>query len=84
MNDATPYAPDSGPDIDETGGESRCARSIRFSDPGWATVEKATTERSMNAAEFVRHAALAVASGRYGAEQRNFPQHPHPGDAEAR
>ena len=28
----------------------------------------------MNAAEFARHAALGVASGRYGAEQGAFPQ----------
>ena len=96
MNDTTPYTPESGPDNDEKGGESRRARSIRFSDPEWETVEKAATERGMNTAEFARHAALGVARGRYGTEQgvlppqfvemieRIFPQHPHPRDAEAR
>ena len=96
MNDTTPDTPDSGPDNDEKVGESRRARSIRFSDPEWETVEMAATERGMNAAEFARHAALGVASGQYGAEQgalsaairgtdrANFPQHAHPGDAEAR
>ena len=73
MNDTTPDTPDSGPDIDEKGGESRRARSIRFSDPEWETVEMAATERGMNAAEFARHAALGVASGQYGAEQGALP-----------
>ena len=73
MNDTTPDTPDSGPDIDEKGGESRRARSIRFSDPEWGTVEMAATERGMSAAEFARHAALGVASGRYGAEQGDLP-----------
>ena len=62
MNDTTPDTPDSGPDIDEKGGESRRARSIRFSDPEWETVETAATERGMSAAEFARHAALGVAA----------------------
>ena len=69
MNDTTPDTPDSVPENDEKGGESRRARSIRFSDHEWETVEKAASERGMNAAEFARHAALGVASGRYGAEQ---------------
>ena len=73
MNDTTPDTPDSGPDIDEKGGESRRARSIRFSDPEWETVEMAATDRGMNAAEFARHAALGVASGRFGAEQGVHP-----------
>ena len=73
MNDTTPETSNSGPDIDEKGGESRRARSIRFSDPEWETVETAAAERGMNAAEFARHAALGVARGRYGAEQSAFP-----------
>ena len=73
MNDTTPDTPDSGPDNDEKGGESRRARSIRFSDPEWETVEKAATERGMNTAEFARHAALGVARGRYGTEQGVLP-----------
>ena len=84
MNDTTPDTPDSGPDNDEKVGESRRARSIRFSDPEWGTVEMAATERGMNAAEFARHAALGVASGQYGAEQGALPRRiarsPHRGD----
>ena len=73
MNETTPDTPDSVPENDEKGGESRRARSIRFSDPEWETVEKAAGERGMNAAEFARHAALGIASGRYGAEQGALP-----------
>ena len=73
MNDTTPDTPDSGPDNDEKVGESRRARSIRFSDPEWETVEMAAADRGMNAAEFARHAALSVASGRFGAEQGVLP-----------
>ena len=72
MTETAPDTPDSGPENDEKGGESRRARSIRFSDPEWETVEKAAGERGMNAAEFARHAALGVASGRYGAERGGF------------
>ena len=73
MNDTTPDTPDLGSENDEKVGESRRARSIRFSDPEWETVEMAATERGMNAAEFARHAALGVASGRFGAEQGDPP-----------
>ena len=73
MTDTTPDTTESGTDNDEKGGESRRARSIRFSDSEWETVEKAASERGMNAAEFARHAALGVASGQYGAEQGACP-----------
>ena len=69
MNDTTSDAPESGPDPEEKGGESRRARSIRFSDSEWEAVEKAAAERGMNAAEIARHATLGVASGRYGDER---------------
>lgn len=68
MNDTTSDTPKSGPEAEERGGESRRARSIRFSDTEWQTVESAAETRGMNAAELVRHAALGVASGRFGAE----------------
>ena len=73
MNDTIPDTPESGPGSEEKGGESRRARSIRFSDPEWETVEKAAAGRGMNAAEFARQAALGLASGRYGAEQGALP-----------
>ena len=75
MNDATSDAPESGPVTEEKGGESRRARSIRFSDSEWEAVENAATERGMNAAEFARHATLGVASGRFGAERGALPPH---------
>ena len=81
MNDTIPDTPESGPGSEagpepgsqEKGSESRRARSIRFSDPEWETVEKAAAGRGMNAAEFARHAALGLAGGRYGAEQGALP-----------
>ena len=93
MNDATSDAPESDPVTEEKGGESRRARSIRFSDSEWEAVENAATERGMNPAEFARHATLGVASGRYMApiearippqlcapDRTDLPQHPYSGD----
>ena len=73
MNETTPDNPASAPETDEKGGESRRARSIRFSVSEWETVEKAAADRGMTAAEFVRHAALGVASGQYGAQRGPLP-----------
>ncbi len=73
MNDATSDAPESGPESEEKGVEARRARSIRFSDSEWEAVELAAADRGMNAAEFARHAAMGVASGRYGVEQGALP-----------
>ena len=73
INDTTSDAPESGPEPEEKGGETRRARSIRFSDTEWQAVATAAEARGMNAAEFARHAALGVASGRYGAEQGVLP-----------
>ena len=69
MNETRPDMPEPGPESEEKSGESRRARSIRFSDAEWEAVEQAASERGMNAAEFVRHAALGVANGRYSADQ---------------
>ena len=69
MNDTTSDTPESD---DKTVEPSR-ARSIRFSDSEWETVERAAADRGMNAAEFARHAAMGVASGRYGVEQAALP-----------
>ena len=73
MNDATSDALESGPVTEEKGGESRRARSIRFSDSEWEAVENAATERGMNPAEFARHATLGVADGRYAADRGALP-----------
>ena len=75
MKETTPDSPASAPEADEKGGESRRARSIRFSDSEWKSVETAAAERGMNAAGFARHAALGVASGRYGAGRGALPPH---------
>ena len=61
------------PESDERSIEARRARSIRFSDSEWQTVEMAAADRGMNAAEFARHAAMGVASGRYSEEQGALP-----------
>ncbi len=75
MNETTNNATEAGPGSEEKGGASRRARSIRFSDSEWQTVEEAAAERDMNAAAFVRHAALGVAGGRYGARGDALPAH---------
>ena len=61
------------PEPDDRSVEARRARSIRFSDAEWKTVEMAAADRGMNAAEFARHAAMGVASGRYGVGQGALP-----------
>ena len=73
MDETTPGTPESELESEHKGGESRRACSIRFSDPEWKTVETTATAHGMNAAEFARHAALGVASGRYGAGQGSLP-----------
>ena len=73
MNDTTPDAPESGPETEEKAGESRRARSIRFSDSEWEAIEKAAAERGMSAAEFARHAALGVANSQYRADDSALP-----------
>ena len=73
MTETTPDNPESAPEADARGGETRRARSIRFSDSEWEAVEKAATERGMNAAEFARHAALGVADGLYGTDRDGLP-----------
>ncbi len=69
MRDATSDTSES----DENGVEARRARSVRFSDVEWKTVEMAATDRGMNAAEFARHAVIGVATGCYGVEQAALP-----------
>lgn len=73
MNEPTPDTPRSRAENDERGVKSRRARSIRFSDSEWETVENAAAARGLNTAEFVRHATLGVASGRYGTDQGAVP-----------
>ena len=73
MNGFTSEAQETGPQPGEKGGESRRARSIRFSDSEWKAAEKAAAERGMNAAEFARHATLGVAGGRYVADRGALP-----------
>ena len=96
MNDTISDTRDSGSGTDDKGSEARRARSIRFSDSEWETVEKAAAQRGMNAAELVRHATLGRRlrpirrqKGRLpaaigGVDRAHFPQHPQPRDTEAR
>lgn len=73
MNDTPTASPETGSDPEHKPGESRRARSIRFSDSEWETVEKAAAQRGMNAAEFARHTALGIASGQYSEAQGPLP-----------
>ena len=50
--------------------DKRTQRSIRFSDPEWAVVEKAATLRGIAPAEFVRNAAISAASDK---SSKDFP-----------
>jgi len=76
MNESPPGMPEPRSESEEKGGEPRRARSIRFSDAEWESVEQAADERGMNVAEFVRHTALGVASGRYAANRGGLsPRH---------
>ena len=75
MND-TSNKTGSCPRTEEKGGESRRARSIRFSDSEWQAIETAAEARGMNSAEFARHAALWLASSQYDTEMGGLlPQH---------
>ena len=53
--------------------EPRAPRSIRFSDEEWTGIEKAADTRGMTAAEFVRHAAVSLASGKLGSSIPPIP-----------
>ena len=75
MNDTTSDSQEPGQESESKAGESRRARSIRFSDSEWETVENAATARGMNAAEFARHAALGVATGQFRADHGAMPAH---------
>ena len=52
------------PKAAETDIVPRAPRSIRFSNSEWATVEQASRERGMTAAELARHVAMSRAEGR--------------------
>ncbi len=47
--------------------DTRRAKTIRFSDPEWESVERAANKRGIPAAEYVRTAAVDVAEGRIAA-----------------
>ena len=51
------------PKAAETDIVPRALRSIRLSDSEWATVEQASRERGMTAAELARHVAISLAEG---------------------
>ena len=52
--------------------QPRVPRSIRFSDSEWACIEKEAKARGMTAAEFVRHAAVRLATGKVAANSVIF------------
>lgn len=51
----------------------RASRSIRFSDFEWSAIENAAEARGMTAAEFVRYAAVSLATRKRGAESTPIP-----------
>ena len=54
-------------DGQEKRADTRRAKTIRFSDPEWESVERAANKRGIPAAEFVRTAAMDAAEGRIAA-----------------
>ena len=66
MNDASPATQEFESESVNKAAESRRARSTRFSESAWESIERTTTEHGMIAAEFVRHTALGIASGQHG------------------
>ncbi|MDE0077138.1 MAG: hypothetical protein OXM03_04405 [Chloroflexota bacterium] len=51
----------------------RASRSIRFSDSEWWAIENAAQAREMTAAEFVRHAAVSLATRKLGSDSPPIP-----------
>ena len=68
MTENEPKAAETDANMDEKDAVPRMPRSIRFSDSEWATVEQASRERGMTAAELVRHAAMSLAEGRHATD----------------
>lgn len=53
--------------------EPRAPHSIRFSDSEWSGIETEARTRGMSAAEFVRHAATSLATGRFATSSPLIP-----------
>ena len=51
----------------------RTSRSIRFSELEWSSIENAAESRGMTAAEFVRHAAVSLATRKIGLDSPFVP-----------
>jgi len=68
MKENEPKAAETDANANEKDAVPRTPRSIRFSDSEWATVEQASRERGMTAAELVRHAAMSFAEGRHATD----------------
>ena len=66
MYDTSTATSESGSNSEHNAGESRRARSIRFSESDWETVEIALAQRAVNSAKFARDAALGITSDHYG------------------
>ena len=53
--------------------EPRAPHSVRFADSEWADIEKEARARRMAPAEFVRHAAVSLATGKLAPASEPFP-----------
>ncbi|MXW92475.1 MAG: hypothetical protein F4114_05410 [Rhodospirillaceae bacterium] len=51
----------------------RAPRSVRFADSEWMDIEKEAKARRMAPAEFVRHAAVSLATGELSPTSEPFP-----------
>ncbi len=69
-NDRTDAETGALPDEKQT--DARTPRAIRFSDAEWEQVKMTAAERGIPAAEFVRNAALSLASDKAGVDSASM------------
>lgn len=73
MNRKEAKAAATGPKSEGKPSEPRSPRSVRFADSEWADIEKEARARRMAPAEFVRHAAVSLATGKLAPASEPFP-----------
>ena len=67
MDEHTDNPNEKATDGQEKRADTRRAKTIRFSDPEWESVERAANRRGIPAAEYVRTAAVDAAEGKIAA-----------------
>ena len=73
MNRKDAKVAEPGPKSKEELSGPRTPRSVRFAESEWADIEKEAKARRMVPAEFVRHAAVSLATGNLAPTSEPFP-----------